>query len=87
MQIREIFDRKFSVDPSDLAISLVRNSAVSLTIDMETGTVSVEDCGHLRSKFEQIGLNQIPSSRIFIRIFGWQEIRQQDIRLEQYFYL
>ena len=26
-------------------------------------------------------------SRIFSRIFGWQEIRQQDIRLEQYFYL
>ena len=31
--------------------------------------------------------DQIPSSRIFIRILGWQEIRQQDIRLEQYFYL
>ena len=30
-------------------------------------------------------LNQIPSSRIFIRIFGQQEIRQPNIRLEHTF--
>ena len=43
----------FQFNPSDHAILLVRNSAVSLTIDLEIGTVSVEDCNNLRSKFEQ----------------------------------
>ena len=42
----------FQFNPSDLAILLVRNSAVSLTIDLEIGTVSVEECSNLRSKFE-----------------------------------
>ena len=43
----------FQFNPSDHAILLVCNSTVSLTIDLEIGTIIVEDCNNLRSKFEQ----------------------------------
>ena len=57
MQVRK--PEIFSFNPSDLAILFVRNSTVSLTIDLEIGTVSMEDCSNLRYKFDKIGLTTL----------------------------